>query len=216
MRALLRNLVTAFALLTSAGCALAVKELYPPSPTDEAHTVYVVSNGWHSGLVIPRDDVCDAAWPEQVMIPPTRYAEVGWGSRAFYMAPRITPLLAVRTLLWPSSSVVHVACFNGPPEQVFAEADVIAVRLSERGFRELCNCIHQTCEQDGQGRPIELGPGLYGESRFLQARGKYYFPNTCNAWTARVLRSAGCPITPVYCAAAQGVTLQARRFGGRN
>jgi uncharacterized protein (TIGR02117 family) len=203
--------VSVLALMS--GCATANKDLYPPSALDETCTVYVVSNGWHAGIVIPRRCVSDDIWPEQLELPPSQYAEIGWGSKEFYMASRITPAIVVRTLLWPSSSVLHVACFDGPPELVFEGADLIPIRLSERGFRELCRHIHESYELNGRGLPICLGPGLYGESRFYRARGKYYFPNTCNAWTARALRGSGCPIAPAYCATAQGVVLQAKRFG---
>jgi uncharacterized protein (TIGR02117 family) len=209
-------LAVVFILFLVSGCLSAIKTLYPPSITDQARVVYVVSNGFHAGLVIRRDDIPTEIWPEHVELPSTEYVEVGWGSEGFYMAPRITPAIAVRALCWPSAAVLHVACFSGPPDQVFVDCRVVGVRLSESGFNELCRYIHESYELDAQGHAIALAPGLYGESEFYRARGKYYFPNTCNAWTARALRAAGCPITPAYCATAQVVILQTRRFGEKS
>jgi hypothetical protein len=41
---------------------------------------------------------------------------------------------------------------------------------------------------------MPLAPGLYGDSRFYPARERFSLLNTCNVWTARVLRSGGLPV----------------------
>jgi uncharacterized protein (TIGR02117 family) len=195
----------------AAGCTATHTNLAPALADDETRTVYVVSHGWHTGLVLRRDDISSDAWPEHFDLTPTRYVEVGWGSGVFYMAPRITPAVVMEAMCW-SDSVLHVAGFNPPPARAFPSSDVYAVRLSERGFDDLCRAIHETYVHDEQGQPVRKGPGLYGESQFYEAKGRYYFPNTCNVWTARVLRSAGCPIEPLISATSTAVILQTSCF----
>src|SRR5262245_50416187 len=122
------GLMMVLLLWTGSGCATAVKHLYPPSATDKARTVYVVSNGWHAGLVIRRDEIPREVWPEHLDLPMTEYAEIGWGNEEFYMTRNLTPAIVVRALCWPSDTVLHVAGFNGPPERVFEQETLISVR----------------------------------------------------------------------------------------
>ena len=61
----------------------------------DLRSVYVISNGWHTGLVLPRGQVSSEAWPEQDEIAPAPYLEVGWGDSAAYLADRITVRLAL-------------------------------------------------------------------------------------------------------------------------
>jgi uncharacterized protein (TIGR02117 family) len=205
------SFLAACLVMMLSGCATAIKDLSPPARLDNTYTVFVARSGWHAGIIVPRNEIASAVWPEQLELPPTEYAEVGWGSKDIYMASRVTPAIALRAIVWPTKSVLHVACFNGPPEQVLAGADLVAVHLPETGFTQLCRYISDSYARDQFGEPVGLGPGLYGESRFYLACGKYFFPKTCNAWTARALRAAGCPIRPA--ATSQGVLFQARRFG---
>lgn len=210
-----RRLVLFWLVASSAGCCHAVRHLFPPAATATRRSVYIISNGWHAGIVLCRADVRDDLWPELRDVPPTEYVEVGWGSREFYMARRLTPAVCVRALCWPSESVLHVAGFDGAPSRVFINASVTRVDLSDAGFEQLCRFLHASYEPDASGRPQCLGPGLYGVSAFYRARGRYYFPNTCNVWTARALRAAGCPVTPAYAAAAPNVVFQAGLCGER-
>ncbi len=233
MRDRVANLLLLLVPICLAGCVSANKDLYPPAdcrgtvlfvascltwprlelePTSD---VYVVSNGWHAGLILNRSDVEADAWPELSDIPATEYVEVGWGNEGFYMAKHITPTLILGALV-PSDSVLHVAGFSGDIESIFRGADLVRVEISKPGLAEMCRFIHATYLHDAGNQPVRLGPGLYGQSEFYRAHGKYYFPNTCNVWTANALRSAGCPITPAYASTAQNLVFQAKRLPTAN
>ena len=198
-----------------AGCSLFDQRQLTPDVSGITHRIYVVSNGWHAGLVLPGEDVPTEVWPEIRDLPANQFVEVGWGNEEFYMAPKITPAIAIRAMCIPSDTVLHVAGFNEQPEKVFQGTELIAIRLPDDRFREVCKFIHDSYTLDSEGQPIRMGPGLYGESQFYRARGKYFFPNTCNVWTAKALRSGGCSILPVCSSTALGVTLQARWSGER-
>jgi hypothetical protein len=73
--------------------------------------------------------------------------------------------------------------------------------------------LEKSFRRDHRGSLVPAGPGLYGEGRFYQAEGKFYFPKMCNWWTASGLRAAGCPVVPICTVTAGGAMSQTRRFG---
>ena len=98
-------------------------------------------------------------------------------------------------------------------DQYFSQSGIIKVDLSQKGYERLVAFLASSYMRDDQNASIDLGPGIYGSSRFYRAEGKYFFPNTCNKWTARALRSAGCPISPFYAVRAKNVFKQTAKFG---
>jgi uncharacterized protein (TIGR02117 family) len=208
----LRHIVVLVIALASPGCAAPVKGLYPAPAIGPAKTVYVVSHGWHTGLVVERDAVPVNLWPEKDDFPAAQFLEVGWGDEGFYRARKITAGITLRAIFLPTPGVLHVVGFRGPVDEYFPASEVLPVELSEEGFRELCRFIDGTYERDDAGEAIRLGPGIYGKSAFYRSKGKYYFPKTCNVWTARAIRKAGVPIRPAGSITAGGVIRQARRI----
>lgn len=187
-------------------------ELAAYSDEPAARTVYVISNGFHAGLVVHRDDVPRDVWPEIDEVPAHPWVEIGWGSEIFYRAEKITVPVVVGAVL-PNSSVLHVVGWDQSPEELFKGGDVIRLEVDETHFAELCRHVHETYAYDEQGHAQDLGRGIYGDSRFFRAKGKYYFPNTCNVWTARGLKAAGLPVVPELCAAADALLVAVRGSG---
>lgn len=195
------------------GCAGPVKGLYPPVEGEPVKSVYVVSHGWHTGIVVNRRDIPEGVWPEHHDFPDSEHLEVGWGDRDFYQAAEPTSGLALKAAFWPTSSVLHIMAFRGPVEGFLRGSESIKIRLSAQGFQELGAFIQGAYARDEAGRTIPLGPGQYGTSRFYLAGGKYFLLRTCNNWIARALRAAGCPVTPFYAVTAGNVMYQARKCG---
>ncbi len=200
-------------LLSIPGCAAKVSGPYQASKTMTAKTIFVTSHGWHTGIVIPVQHISKKIWPESQEFKNFDYIEVGWGDEGFYRAKKVTARITLKAILWPTKSVLHVVGFNGPVEAYFSESGIVAINLSEKGFNELCGYISEVYYKDQTGKQLFLGKGLYGKSRFYRANGKYYFPKTCNVWTAKVLRVAGCPIKPVFAQRAANVLSQTKKFG---
>jgi uncharacterized protein (TIGR02117 family) len=208
-------LVAVAAGLCVVACLGPVRDLHPPRSGEAAVTVHVVRHGWHSGLVIRRDQIPPAAWPEQARFPAARFLEVGWGDRVFYQSPDAGIRLAIEASLASEGSVLHVAGLDLPPAEHFAHAEITPVVLSARGADALAHFVSRAYARDAAGRPIDLGPGLYPGSRFYAATGRYSLVYTCNSWIAGALRAAGCPITPAWALTAGNLTFQARRCGPR-
>lgn len=177
-----------------AACATEPRVVRPHFPEDggiPARTIYIVSHGWHTGVVFPGPDLNAAAPELRDLFGEVSYYEFGWGDEAFYRARRITSGLAARALFWPTSAVLHVAAVTGEPEVFFPGSEVKALPVRPEGFESLKQFILESFARDPEGRLFPLEPGIYGESRFFKARGTYFFLNTCNTWTAKALRSAG-------------------------
>ena len=198
--------ISSLPFLLCAGCLGSVKSLYPPTAGQKQKSVYVVNHGWHTGLIIPCDEIPPGLWRAARDFAPARYLEAGWGDDGFYRAQKITVSLTLKALFWPTPSVLHLVAVDDPPTD-FVGSKMFEVQLSPEGFEQMCAFIGRTHEYTTGGRPIWLAHGLYGESAFYRARGNYYFPKTCNHWTAKALRQAGCPITPIYSVTAGNVLL---------
>ncbi len=157
-----------------------------------AATIHVVNHGWHTGIVIRRGDIPANLWPEHRQAPPGEFLEVGWGEREFYQSRDPGLWLALRAALWPSSSVLHLVGFNGPVTERFPYSEIISINVDQDAMARLAQYISDAYERDTDGKIKRMGRGLYGDSRFFAANGKFHLFRTCNVWTARALNVAGC------------------------
>lgn len=212
MRSLLLTLL-AIATIVS-GCAAPVMHGDPSSmDTAHPHSIYVVRQPWHTGIVVLAADVPANAWLARRDFPDAAYLEVGWGDRAYYQAADPGVWLGLRALFWPTPGVLHVAAFNGPVERTFGSTEILELRVSARGLARLVEVVRDSHELDASGRPIALGPGLYGASRFYASREKFHLFKTCNVWTASVLLEAGIPVSPGLAFSASNLMTQLRPSG---
>jgi hypothetical protein len=95
------------ALLSALSLAACAGRAAPALVADStaSRSVYVISNGWHTGLVLPRGQVSAEVWPEQGELGPAPYLEVGWGDSAAYLADRMTVRLALSAAFGSASAV---------------------------------------------------------------------------------------------------------------
>ena len=195
------------------GCVRPIKSLYPPATGKPTKTIHLVSHGWHTGLVLSAADLGEGEWPVRQDFPNADYLEFGWGDAGYYPAERGTVWLAIKALCWPTPSVIHVAAIQGEITNTFPDSDVVQIELSEAGFEQLSSFIKREFRVSSAGELIPVGSGFYGEGRFYQANSKFFFPRTCNYWTASALRSAGCPIRPLTSVNAGQVMSKTKKFG---
>jgi uncharacterized protein (TIGR02117 family) len=184
--------------------------LWPPQPGAPTTEVFVVSHGYHAGIVLPRRALADAASRRglsalgEIL---TRFAafdrlEIGWGDEGFYRevptVASLTVALAARALFRPGNpSVLHVVGLNNDPRAAFARSDMVRIELGEASFARVADKLDATFARDATGRPEDLGPGLYGPSLFFRANGAFHIFNVCNHWLAGLLDAAGVPTAPV-------------------
>jgi uncharacterized protein (TIGR02117 family) len=153
---------------------------------DATRTLYVVSHGWHSGVVVERADLVKRL--PGLALGEASHVEIGWGEERFYQARETTLGMALRAVLQSNASVLQVVPFAGSPRGYFAASEVAEVRTDEAGYAAAVDFIAATFRA-----PLErLGPSLYGNGSFYRAEGSFHLFNTCNTWVRDVLEKAQC------------------------
>jgi uncharacterized protein (TIGR02117 family) len=197
------------------------RTLWPPAAGVPVTEVFVVSHGYHAGLMVPRRSLAEQGSRRGLSAlgyVATRFAgydrlEIGWGDEGFYREvptpASLTVALALRALLRPGNpSVLHVVGIKSDPRAMFPNSDLVRVDLGAAGFERLADKLDATFARGQDGfLPEELGPGLYGASLFFRANGAFHLFNVCNHWIANLLSAAGVPIAPVLATLPFGLLL---------
>jgi uncharacterized protein (TIGR02117 family) len=182
-----------------------------PSRAPAVASIYLVSHGGHSGIVISRADIPEGLWPESRDFPTADYLEVGWGDRDFYQSPAPGPWITFKAAFLPTASVLHVVGFRGAPAEYFRDSEIVEIPLPRSGTEGLARYIHDAYLRAGVGATAPLGPGLYGDSRFYPGRETFHILRNCNVWTAGALRAAGLPVRDAI--TREGLMSQVRALG---
>ncbi len=172
----------------------------PASPgvkTDTSHTIYVLSNGFHSDIALP---VVGGQAPHGIPVAGedlpaglqgTQYLITGWGSQTAY-----TSLLAVSDLtveiiakaLFFDRSVIHIQPYSGP----MSGKGIYRLELGDAQYQKLIAFIAQTFSTDDEGRAEPLSGITQGFGDvFYRAHPRFSMFYGCNAWTGEALRQAG-------------------------
>ena len=190
------------------GCAT---KPYAISFTEEnsskgSNEIYVVSHGWHTGLVLPADKIQSRLPKLKTRFSNTPNIELGWGDKGFYQAEEITIGLALRALFWSSSgSIVHAVAVPSNVKAFFPNSEIEKLCLTDSEYASLLDFISSSFNKNHQAELVELKNGLYGDSEFYEGVGNYHLLNTCNSWTAKGLKSAGMDISPAFSLTASSV-----------
>lgn len=165
-----------------------------PDARSNGKTIHVTSNGWHSSIVIARDDLPIGRVPEAADFPEATHLSFGWGDADYFPAPDPGLGLTLRAGLFPTPAVLHLVGLGAPPQAVFPSADVITLSLAPPQIDDLVAYIDDTFDRRGAARAQPTAIGLYAFSRFYPAKGRFHVFNNCNTWTARGLAAAGLPV----------------------
>lgn len=204
--------VCAILVICLSSCVSSRTELFPPKPGETTVNVFVISHGWHTGIIVPREAVDPNAFKEMADFDSFRFVEFGWGERSFYMSERPSFWGGIRAALWRNDSVVHIVGFNQPPAFEFPYSDIYQLKLTQKGFLELIKFITGSVERVGDQKAAQLGPGLYGSGFFYPSNRTFHLFAMCNRWTALSLRAAGTPISTFYALTAGNVLYQVGDF----
>ena len=220
---LLWVLVVATVLTTRYGDPM----LWPPRPDARSVEIYVVSNGYHTGVALPRAALAEFAsgrgYPALIAVAQRfnqfPWLEIGWGDEEFYrQVPTVGHLtlpIALRALLRPGNpSVLHVAGVGTDPVRAFPSAALVAIPLSMTGFDQLLARLDATFVPPQGDALADLGRGLYGPSLFYRAVGTFNIFHVCNHWIADLLDAAGLPTSRLPATFASGLLLDLRWRSG--
>ncbi|MCC5913498.1 MAG: DUF2459 domain-containing protein [Balneolaceae bacterium] len=194
-------------------CMGPITELYPEDEAERPITVYIVSHGWHAGIAIESDAIKEYL-PDHPDMPEAEYLKFGWGDGRYYTDSEAGFGLMMRAAFLPTRSVIHVVGIDIPVDRYFTGSQIVRIKVSEDGAREMGKFVNDRFRlRDGEVQ--SAGHGLYTNSHFYEANGRYYLPKTSNVWTARALRQTGFPITVLYTFTSGNVVSQAAREGER-
>lgn len=186
------TVVLSVVLLTACKTVLPTKDTGPRS-----RLIHVTSNGWHTAIVVPAAAlVATGALPEAEAFSGAPFLEFGWGDRIYYPARKKTLGMTLSAVLVQTPAVMHVAMHQGPPKDDGTGYEMISVGLTEEGFLRLAKALAAEFERPIDGRAEPISRGLYPHSYFYRAHGKFHLFNTCNTWTARMLRVSGVALSP--------------------
>lgn len=191
-------------LLFLAGCANSNHKNSEKS-NEPQKEIYVVNYGWHSGIIIKKSDIPQHLIPEKDDFPRDEFLEIGWGNKQFYQTKKHKIFLAAKALFIPGQSTIYIDGFSRNPKQEYMGDNLVRLKLSPEKLSNLLQEIDKSFDRKGQKRATATMAGFY------DAVGHYGILNTCNMWTARVLKSGGLPISAsIYSTTAKSVLSQVR------
>lgn len=201
-----------FAVLLTAACRSesVVTDPSQARPEDAQVPVYVLSNGWHSAIVLPRAALPEGTVPEADDFPGAAYLSFGWGDATYFPARDPTTAMALSAALRPSPAVLHLAGLASRPGEVFPADEVVELRTTPEGLAALVAFLDATFDRGGAERVQAREPGLYRFSLFYPATGQFHLFNTCNTWTAQGLRAGGWPVRASGTVTAEELMVQVR------
>ncbi|WP_139922820.1 TIGR02117 family protein [Hymenobacter sp. DG01] len=190
--------LAAFLLFLLTGTLVPVNRRFEQTPGGVP--IYVVSNGFHTDVVLPlRDAQTGQDWLRTLNQPALTarfarypYVAFGWGNEGFYlgsMGGKFPGPKAVVGALFPSRTLMHVDFYRAAPD---SRARVVPLRISPEQYRRLTAYVQQSFRADSLGGvQLRQPAGYTPEDFFFLGRGRYHALRTCNDWTNQGLRRAG-------------------------
>jgi hypothetical protein len=165
--------------------------------------VYLLDNGFHSDIVIPRQALAATPGPLTDAIASLDAGDwilVGWGDAKFYVdqspiASRLPD--GARAFFRPGNrSVLMLRPETLPPEQAFLPEGRRVIVLSPAAIAAMRSRIEASLDLS-RGAPYVAATRPGDPVRFFASRETFSVLHLCNHWAGEVLNAAGLPIRPV-------------------
>ena len=177
--------------------------LYPARPDEAGVVVYLLDNGFHTDLAVPRAALIKGGGPlaeATASLASGDWVLVGWGDATFYVDQSPIPgrlAEGARAFFRPgNASVVMLDPETKDPARRFMPEDRQALRLSAAGMAALRARVQASLATDAAGRPITAAARPDDDARFFESRETFWVGHLCNHWTAELLSAAGLPVRP--------------------
>ncbi len=166
---------------------------------DNDLTVYLMTNGVHTDIVVPaKNHIMD--WTKEIKYSDTRsrdstqqFLAMGWGDKGFYLeTPTWADLkasVAFKAATGLSTTAIHATYHD----RVRVGDSCRKINVSESQYRKLVGYITSSFQQDANGHFINIKTNAnYGETdAFYEAHGSYSMFHTCNTWVNNGLKNTG-------------------------
>lgn len=188
-----------------------------PQPGGEVVTFYLLDNGFHTDLAVPRAALMQTPGPladAVATLAPGDWILIGWGDAKFYvdqspMGDRLPD--GFRAFFKPGNpSVVMLDPEQTDPRKRFAEDGRAALHLSRAGFERMMRRVEGSLAlSDGHARIAAARPG--DDARFFASNETFSIAFLCNHWSARVLNAGGLAVRPLRSVTSSEVMATVRR-----
>ncbi len=189
--------------------------LWPPGPADERVTIYLIDNGYHSNLVLPRDRLAASGGPSVralAAVPSGPWIAVGWGDERFFTESGMNPRRALdglRALFAPENpSVTMFEPLAAAPDRLW-RTGVVRIDVSKAGFAAMTARIDRSLRL-ADGAPIPGPAGSIPQARFFKSVEHFSLLRLCNHWASDVLHAGGLPVRPVMDTLGSGLAFDLR------
>lgn len=167
--------------------------------TSEDVTIYILSNGVHTDLVVPLKTT-EVDWSKYIKAENTlakdslaKWVAFGWGDKGFYLE---TPtwadlkfLTAFKAAFALSTSAIHATFYRELKEGENCKP----IKISHAQYFRLVEYIEQSLLYDEKGFTLLIKTNAHygGHDAFYEANGKYNLFYTCNTWANNGLKACG-------------------------
>jgi uncharacterized protein (TIGR02117 family) len=167
--------------------------------TKEEITIYILTNGVHTDLVVPTtSDLYD--WRKEVRFTNTAskdtgydYLAMGWGDKGFYLeTPEWKDLkasVAFKAAFALGTTAIHATYYK----TMKVGENCRKIIISKEQYQKLINYITNSFQKDKDGHFINIvTTAIYGKAdAFYEANGSYSMLHTCNTWANLGLKKSG-------------------------
>ena len=187
------------------------------APDGPSVAVYVVNNGFHTDLVLPRNalEARPGILAQAVASDPLRgdWIYVGWGDARFFIeegpiGPRWRD--GLRALFGRDNPAVLMVRAGRGPERVFAPNRHLRLDLTPGAYGRLLAQIEAGMVTDKGGRPVLTQVRMRDGTHFYAHQQRFWIGHMCNHWVLETLHAAGLTVWPWRVMTAGQVMRQAR------
>jgi len=195
--------VAALALLTALTARPGDRSLYPGVAGQPKVTIYLVENGFHSDLVLPRAALFARPHPAALAAAAATdkpWVSIGWGDAGFFTGGGVglgRALDGLRALLAPENrSLVRMEGLPDSPDRLYA-GGVRRIELTSAGLEQAITRVDRSLSLETDGQPQRAKAASAPDTAFFKSVEHFNLTHLCNHWTAELLNAAGLPVTPV-------------------
>ena len=175
---------------------------FPADRDEAAVTAYLLDNGFHTDLAVPRAALVEGGGvlaQALARTPPGDWILIGWGDARFYVDQSpIQNRLAdgARAFFAPgNASVVMLDPYQGDPARLGPAERRRTLRLSPQGFAALRARLEASLATP-DGAPVLAAARAGDDARFFASVETFWVGHLCNHWTAGLLNAGGVAVRP--------------------
>ena len=175
---------------------------FPADRDEAAVTAYLLDNGFHTDLAVPRAALVEGGGvlaQALARTPPGDWILIGWGDARFYVDQSpIQNRLAdgARAFFAPdNASVVMLDPYQGDPARLGPAERRRTLRLSAQGFAALRARLEASLATP-DGAPVLAAARAGDDARFFASVETFWVGHLCNHWTAGLLNAGGVAVRP--------------------